>query len=194
MNNVSYAFGVVLGANLKQHEGVEDLDVELLKKGLEDVLKGRETLNGQAAGQMVNAHINKAAQAQGQKNLVAGQKFLEENKKKDGIVTLPSGLQYQVIQEGTGPKPTYQSKVTTHYHGTLINGDVFDSSIARNQPASFPVNGVIAGWTEALQLMPVGSKWKLFIPSDLAYGARGAGGKIGPNAALIFDIELISIN
>ena len=124
----------------------------------------------------------------------AGKKFLEENKTKEGIVTLASGMQYQVITEGTGDSPTLESKVTTHYHGTLIDGTVFDSSVDRGQPASFPVNGVIPGWTEALQLMKVGSKWKLFIPSELAYGPNSPGGAIGPNATLIFDIELISID
>jgi FKBP-type peptidyl-prolyl cis-trans isomerase FklB len=127
-------------------------------------------------------------------NVEAGKKFLEENSKKPGVVTLPSGLQYQIIKEGTGPKPGPEDKVTTHYHGTLLNGKVFDSSVERGQPVSFAVNGVIPGWTEALQLMSVGSKWKLFIPSNLAYGERGAGGDIGPNETLIFEVELISID
>jgi FKBP-type peptidyl-prolyl cis-trans isomerase FklB len=127
-------------------------------------------------------------------NNAVGQKFLDENKKKPGVVTLPSGLQYIVIKEGTGAKPVLTDKVTTHYHGTLIDGTVFDSSVERGEPASFPVNGVIKGWTEALQMMPVGSKWKLFVPPALGYGERGAGGVIGPNATLIFEVELISIN
>ena len=193
MDSVSYAFGVVLGNNLK-NESIDGLDLEILKKGIEEVLNGTATLDNAAAGQMVNAHMKKAAEAKGENNKIAGEKFLEENKKKEGIITLESGLQYQVITEGTGPKPTAEDKVKTHYHGTLIDGTVFDSSVERGEPISFPVKGVIPGWTEALQLMPVGSKWKLFIPSDLAYGARGAGGKIGPNTTLIFDIELISID
>jgi len=128
-----------------------------------------------------------------QKNLEEGKKFLEENGKKEGVVTLESGLQYLVVQEGTGAIPTLTDTVKTHYHGTLINGDVFDSSYDRGEPISFPVTGVIKGWTEALLLMKEGAKWKLFIPSDLAYGSRGAGGVIPPNTTLIFDIELISI-
>jgi len=127
-------------------------------------------------------------------NLKAQGLVLATNGKRAEVTTLASGLQYEVITEGTGAKPAATDKVTVHYHGTLIDGTVFDSSVDRGQPASFPVNGVIPGWVEALQLMPTGSKWKLFIPSDLAYGARGAGGDIGPNATLIFDVELISIN
>jgi FKBP-type peptidyl-prolyl cis-trans isomerase FklB len=127
-------------------------------------------------------------------NVGKGKAFLEENSKKAGVITLPSGLQYSIIKEGTGPKPKLEDKVTTHYHGTLLDGKVFDSSVERGQPVSFAVNGVIPGWTEALQLMPVGSKWKLFIPSNLAYGERGAGGDIGPNETLIFEVELISID
>jgi len=123
-----------------------------------------------------------------------GEAFLTANKEKEGVVTLPSGLQYQVITEGTGEKPSVNSNVTTHYHGTTIDGKVFDSSVQRGQPASFPVSGVIKGWTEALQLMPVGSKWRLFIPSELAYGERGAGDAIGPHSALIFEVELLSID
>jgi len=130
---------------------------------------------------------------QAPKNLKEGEAFLVENAKKEGVVTLESGLQYQVITPGTGNAPKATDKVTTHYRGTLIDGTEFDSSYKRGQPATFPVKGVIAGWTEALQLMKVGAKWQLFIPANLAYGKRGAGGKIGPNATLIFDIELISI-
>jgi FKBP-type peptidyl-prolyl cis-trans isomerase FklB len=127
-------------------------------------------------------------------NKAEGEAFLAENAKKPGVTTLPSGLQYEVLTQGTGPKPTLKSSVTTHYHGTLINGTVFDSSYQRGQPATFPVNGVIAGWTEALQLMPEGSKYRLYIPSDLAYGKRGAGRDIPGDTALIFDVELIKVN
>ena len=122
-----------------------------------------------------------------------GQQFLEENGKREGVVTLPSGLQYEVLQEGSGPKPDGAARVTVHYEGRLTDGKVFDSSYKRNQPATFGVRQVIAGWTEALQLMPVGSKWRLFSPSELGYGARGAGGSIPPNAALIFDVELLGL-
>jgi FKBP-type peptidyl-prolyl cis-trans isomerase FklB len=125
-------------------------------------------------------------------NLKAGQEFLESNKAKPGVTALPSGLQYEIITEGAGPKPNANNKVTCHYHGTLINGTVFDSSVRRGQPATFPLNAVIKGWTEGLQLMPTGSKWRFYLPSNLAYGERGAGADIGPNSALIFDVELIS--
>ena len=133
------------------------------------------------------------AQAQGSELAAEGAAFLEENAQREGVVSLESGLQYEVLQSGDGATPTASSTVRTHYHGTLTNGDVFDSSVARGEPAEFPVNGVIPGWTEALQLMTVGTKWRLFVPPHLAYGERGAGGKIGPNATLIFDVELIDI-
>jgi FKBP-type peptidyl-prolyl cis-trans isomerase FklB len=123
-----------------------------------------------------------------------GKKFLADNSKRENVITLPSGLQYEIMKAGEGPKPNLEDKVTTNYHGTLIDGTVFDSSVDRGEPASFPVNGVIKGWTEALQLMPVGSKWKLFVPYDLAYGERGTGPQIGPYTTLIFEVELISIN
>ena len=127
-------------------------------------------------------------------NLKAGQVFLEENKKKPGVVTLPSGLQYEVLVEGKGPKPAVTNKVTCHYHGTLIDGTVFDSSVRRGQPATFPLNAVIKGWTEGVQLMPTGSKWRFFIPPQLAYGDRQVSAQIGSNSTLIFDVELISFN
>jgi FKBP-type peptidyl-prolyl cis-trans isomerase FklB len=125
-------------------------------------------------------------------NLKAGQDFLVENGKRENVVTLPSGLQYEVIKQGDGPKPLATNTVTCHYHGTTIKGEIFDSSVRRGQPASFPLNAVIKGWTEALQLMPVGSKWKLYIPPHLAYGNRGVSREIGPNSTLIFEVELIS--
>jgi FKBP-type peptidyl-prolyl cis-trans isomerase FklB len=133
------------------------------------------------------------AQVQGDANKKAGDAFLADNKTKDGVVTLPSGLQYKVITQGTGPKPTASDTVSCNYKGTLIDGKVFDASASHGGPIEFPVNGVIRGWTEALQLMPVGSKWQLFIPSDLAYGPRGAGADIGPNSTLVFEVELVSI-
>lgn len=125
-------------------------------------------------------------------NLKAGETFLAENAKKENVISLPSGLQYEIIKQGDGPKPTANNTVTCHYHGTTINGDVFDSSVRRGQPASFPLNAVIKGWTEALQLMPAGSKWKLFIPPHLAYGNRNISREIGPNSTLIFEVELLS--
>ena len=126
-------------------------------------------------------------------NLKAGQEFLEKNKEKPGIVSLPSGLQYEVITQGDGPKPTAQNKVTCHYHGTLIDGTVFDSSVKRGQPATFPLNAVIKGWTEGVQLMPLGSKWRFFIPPQLGYGDRQVSAQIGPNSTLIFEVELLGI-
>jgi FKBP-type peptidyl-prolyl cis-trans isomerase FklB len=127
-------------------------------------------------------------------NLKAGQEFLASNKEKAGVTELPSGLQYEVITEGTGAKPTESNKVKCHYHGTLINGTIFDSSVQRGQPASFPLNQVIKGWTEGLQLMPTGSKWRFFIPPHLGYGERQASAEIGPNSTLIFEVELLGIN
>jgi FKBP-type peptidyl-prolyl cis-trans isomerase FklB len=127
-------------------------------------------------------------------NLKAGQEFLEENKKKPGVVALPSGLQYEVLTEGTGSKPLATNKVTCHYHGTLIDGTVFDSSVRRGQPATFPLNAVIKGWTEGLQLMPAGSKWRFFIPPHLGYGDRQVSAQIGPNSTLVFDVELLSFS
>jgi FKBP-type peptidyl-prolyl cis-trans isomerase FklB len=141
------------------------------------------------ADRLFNQKNDKAAA-----NLKAGQDFLEENKKKSGVVALPSGLQYEVLVEGSGPRPVATNKVTCHYHGTLIDGTVFDSSVKRGQPATFPLNGVIKGWTEGVALMPTGSKWRFFIPPQLAYGERGAGAQIGPNSTLVFEVELISFN
>ena len=137
--------------------------------------------------------ISKINQNKGAGNLEEGLKFLSENRKKQGVVELPSGLQFMILKEGEGQIPTAADKVKCHYHGTLIDGTVFDSSVERGQPAVFPVNGVIQGWVEALQLMSTGSKWRLFIPSELAYGQNGAGGAIGPNSTLIFDVELLKI-
>lgn len=140
---------------------------------------------------------DKLAQMKNEKaaaNLQAGQDFLEANKTKEGVVALPSGLQYQVLSDGTGPKPGPRDKVTCHYHGTLIDGTVFDSSVQRGQPATFPLDRVISGWTEGLQLMPTGSKWRFFIPPNLGYGDRQVSAQIGPNSTLIFDVELISVS
>jgi len=141
------------------------------------------------ADRLFNLNNEKAAA-----NLKAGQEFLEANKQKPGVVALPSGLQYEIITEGTGAKPLATNKVTCHYHGTLINGTIFDSSMQRGQPATFPLNMVIKGWTEGLQLMPLGSKWRFFIPADLGYGNRQVGATIGPNSALIFEVELLGIS
>ncbi len=172
-------------------------DAEAALAGFTDSLKGADSqvdaAQINAAFQEIQARLQ-AEEAEKAKAMGAeGEKFLEENAKKDGVSVTESGLQYEILVEGSGDKPVATSTVRTHYHGTLIDGTVFDSSYDRGQPAEFPVNGVIAGWTEALQMMPVGSKWRLSIPYNLAYGERGAGGAIGPYATLVFDVELLDI-
>ena len=193
IDSVSYGIGSMIGRNL-QKDGLDSIDTYLLAKGIRDIFEGKDAaMTPEVAQACIQNYVQGIQDKAKNANLAEGNKFLEENSKKEGVVTLPSGLQYQVIKEGTGPKPGPEDEVTTHYHGTLINGKVFDSSVDRGQPASFQVGGVIPGWTEALQLMAVGSKWKLFIPANLAYGDRGAGGDIGPNETLIFEVELLSI-
>jgi FKBP-type peptidyl-prolyl cis-trans isomerase FklB len=195
----SYALGMSLGSTLRQ-QSVE-VDLSILMRGVKDSLAGSKTLLTEDEERTVLTALKaevrkkqeeKMAQA-GEANTKEGQAFLAANKSKDGVVTLPSGLQYKILQAGTGPKPTTTDSVVCNYRGTLINGTEFDSSYKRGQPATFPVSGVIKGWTEALQLMPAGSKWQLFVPAELAYGARGAGPGIGPNSTLVFEVELISI-
>jgi len=197
--NISYAIGNSIGHNFLQ-QGIE-VDHEVVAMAIKHVLSDSElALTDEEMDDTMRKFQHDMQEKMGaqkskggEENLAAGQAFLNENKGMNDVITTPSGLQYQVITQGTGPKPKLTDEVTTHYHGTLINGKVFDSSVKRGQPASFPVNGVIAGWTEALQLMQVGSKWKLFIPSELAYGERGAGADIGPGTTLIFEVELLSI-
>lgn len=193
IDSVSYSIGVSIGKNIKD-QGFDTINADLLALALKDAI-GKKTLliTPENAEKVLQNYFTNMQQQKSEKNLKDGAKFLEENKKKAGVVTLPSGLQYQVLKEGDGSKPKETDKVTTHYHGTLLDGTVFDSSVERKQPATFPVNGVIPGWVEALQLMKVGSKWKLFVPSNLAYGERGAGGAIGPNETLIFEVELLEI-
>lgn len=195
---ISYSFGMQYGTFLKRN-GIE-IDLAEWTKAVNDTLAGKPSMTDQEAQEVMNAFRTEMMAKQqakqkeeGEKNEKAGAAFLEENAKKDGIKTTASGLQYKIIKEGTGAKPSPTDTVTTHYKGTLIDGTEFDSSYGRGEPASFPVNGVIAGWTEALQLMPVGSKWQLFIPAKLAYKERGSPPKIGPNSTLIFDIELLDI-
>ena len=193
---VSYGIGRQMGQQLVDNpfEGVSPAAVA---QGLLDALNGVEMPYSNEQMQDAFQEINnrmQAKEAEQSKTLAAaGEAFLAENAKKPGITVTASGLQYEVITQGTGEIPTKTSKVKTHYHGTLIDGTVFDSSVNRGQPIDFPVNGVIAGWTEALQLMPVGSKWRLYVPQQLAYGERGAGASIKPYSALIFDVELIDI-
>jgi len=195
----SYAIGISIGNKINQ-QGI-DINTDLLMKGLKDGLSGGRGLLNDAEYVEVLTTLSKEVTAKqeeemkklGDKNKLDGQRFLDENKKKEGVKTLTSGLQYKVIKEGKGKIPKATDTVTVHYQGTLIDGNEFDSSIKRGEPATFPVDGVIRGWTEALQLMKEGAKWQLFIPSDLAYGEKGAGNVIGPNETLIFDVELISI-
>lgn len=189
----SYGIGINIGENFKK-DGLDSLNSEIIAQGINDALKGEDyKIPKDTALMAIQTYVEGMRMKSADKNLEEGKKFLEENKKKEGVVTLPSGLQYKIITPGTGPKPGLEDVVTTHYHGTTIDGKVFDSSVERGEPATFPVNGVIPGWTEALQLMPEGSKWRLFIPSELAYGERGAGKDIGPNSTLIFEVELLKI-
>ena len=191
-DKVSYSIGMDMGKNLVRQS--IDIDPDILAKGIKDVLSGGKVLlTDQEASETMAAFQKEMIAKLGEKNKAEGEAFLAENKKKEGVKTLPSGLQYKVIKAGTGKKPTLTDTVTAHYRGTLIDGTEFDSSYLRGQPATFPLRGVIPGWTEALQLMAMGAKWQLFIPSNLAYGERVAGRTIGPNATLIFEIELISI-
>jgi FKBP-type peptidyl-prolyl cis-trans isomerase len=195
----SYSLGMKMGENL--HKQSVPVDPAIMARGLRDALSGGKTLltddQAQAAIMEVQNDMRQKQQAkmqvEGAANKKEGEAFLAGNKGKESIVTLPSGLEYKILKQGTGPKPTANDTVVCNYKGTLINGTEFDSSYKRGQPATFPVSGVIKGWTEALQLMPVGSKWQLFIPSDLAYGDRGAGPDIGPDSTLIFEVELMSI-
>jgi FKBP-type peptidyl-prolyl cis-trans isomerase FklB len=192
---MSYIIGMDIGTNLKKQS--VDIDPNILAKGIKDGLAGGKSLLNEQEVRETVAVFQKEMAARleelGKKNKKEGETFLTENKKKEGVKTLPSGLQYKVIKAGTGKKPKLADTVTTHYRGTLIDGTEFDSSYKRGQPATFQVSGVIPGWTEALQLMEEGAKWQLFIPSNLAYGERGMAGTIGPNATLLFEIELISV-
>ncbi len=198
----SYVIGLNIG-NDPMLRGIE-IDVNMLARGIADALSGKQPALSEQEIQAAFAELRKImaakeeeamaeARKQGELNKQRGEQFLAQNKAKPDVKTTPSGLQYKVLKSGNGPTPTATDKVRTHYHGTLIDGTVFDSSVQRGEPAEFPVGGVIRGWTEALQLMKVGDKWQLFIPSELAYGPRGAGGVIGPNATLIFEIELLDI-
>lgn len=189
----SYSLGMSIAGNLIK-SGVKTIQPDYFFEGLKDTFDGEmPKILPEEANKILEDFISKTNEGAGKENLESGLQFLNENSKNQGVVQLPSGLQYKVLKEGDGDIPTVNDQVKCHYHGTLIDGTVFDSSVERNQPATFPVNGVIAGWVEALQLMSLGSKWRLFIPPDLAYGEQGAGGVIGPNATLIFDVELLEI-
>ena len=192
----SYGIGYQMGEQLKSNP-FEGLAVEAVVEGLKDAFTGEAAQVSNAdlrtAFNAIHERMQAAKSEQFKADIEAGKTFLEENGARDGVTTTESGLQYEVINEGSGDVPQASSTVRTHYHGTLISGDVFDSSYQRGEPAEFPVNGVIKGWTEALQMMPVGSKWRLYVPHDLAYGEQGAGGAIKPYSTLIFDVELLDI-
>lgn len=199
-DKVSYAIGMDIGHSFKRQS--INIDPDLLAKGIKDAYSGGKVLMTEQEIKETMAAFQKDMMAKqaalmkelGEKNKKEGEAFLAENKKKEGVVTLPDGLEYKVIKAGHGKKPKATDTVTVHYKGTLIDGTEFDSSYSRGNPATFPLNGVIPGWTEALQLMNEGAKWQLFIPHQLAYAERGAaGGRIGPNATLIFEVELVSI-
>jgi len=195
-NKVSYGIGRQMGTQLRGND-FKGINIELVMAGLADAYEGVEDLVGMEemskAYTEIQAQIQKEVAAEAEANQKLGQDFLEQNKSKEGVQVTESGLQYEVLTEGKGEIPESTSRVKTHYHGTFIDGRVFDSSVERGEPATFPVNGVIKGWTEALTMMPVGSKWKLYIPSDLAYGSQGASGSIPPNTALVFEVELLEI-
>ena len=193
MAKFSYAIGLGIGQNLLSM-GAQGINVEDFAQAIADVLNRKETaISHNEAREIVNKYFMELEAKMNAENIEKGKAFLEENAKKEGVITLPSGLQYQVITEGNGKKPSATDKVKCHYEGTLIDGTLFDSSIKRGQPAVFGVNQVIKGWVEALQLMSEGSKWRLFIPSELGYGAQQAGEMIPPHSTLIFEVELIEV-
>ena len=193
MDKFSYSIGLGIGQNLSSM-GIANLSVDDFAQAIKDVLEGNQTaISHQEAREIVNKYFEELEAKMGAAAIEQGKAFLEENKKRAGVVTLPSGLQYEIIKEGTGKKPQATDQVKCHYEGTLIDGTLFDSSVQRGEPTVFGVNQVIPGWVEALQLMPEGSKWKLYIPSELGYGARGAGEMIPPHSTLVFEVELLEV-
>lgn len=193
---LSYALGVQIGSNMKA-QGLQDLDAKVIGQAIADVLKGGKLkLTNEEMQAAVNNYQKELEKQRADAATAAkskGEKFMTDNKKRKEVKTTASGMQYEILKEGNGDKPKATDTVTVHYHGTLVDGTVFDSSVKRGQPATFPLNGVIKGWTEIVQMMPVGSKWRVVIPPQLAYGENGAGNSIGPNETLIFEIELLGI-
>ncbi|MDC3115791.1 FKBP-type peptidyl-prolyl cis-trans isomerase [Bacteroidota bacterium] len=193
LEKVSYSIGINVATSIKS-EGLDSINSFYISKGFQDVFENKDlAINIEESNKIIGEYFNKKQDAKNQRLAIDSKIFLEQNKQKDGVMTTVSGLQYLILSEGKGNNPNLNDNVTVHYHGTLIDGTIFDSSVDRKQPATFPLNGVIPGWQEALQMMSVGSKWKIFIPSELAYGESGAGA-IGPNSTLIFEVELLSIN
>ncbi len=189
----SYALGYSLAGNLLQSQ-IKKVDFDSMFSAIRDVMEGNQLkISQNEANQIIEEYFSEQQAVQGELNEKVGNEFLENNRKENGVIELKSGLQYKILVQGDGLKPKATDKVKCHYHGTLINGEVFDSSVKRDQPAVFPVSGVIKGWVEALQMMNTGSKWRLFIPPHLAYGDHGTGAVIGPKSTLIFDVELIEI-
>jgi FKBP-type peptidyl-prolyl cis-trans isomerase FklB len=194
MDSLSYSIGVLVGQNLRQ-QGFNKIDAATLAEAISNVITDQALkVDAENANRIVQDYLQAQSARKYETTIAMGTAFLEANKNRPGVVTLQSGLQYEVMTAGTGAKPSANDKVTVHYHGTLIDGTIFDSSVDRGQPATFGVTQVIQGWVEALQLMPLGSKWKLFIPYNLAYGERAAGAKISPYSTLIFEVELLKIN
>ena len=191
-DSFSYAIGLSI-ASFYKAQGITNINNTLVIKALSDMKADKPLLNEQQVNNCVVGYMQKARSAKATPNKKAGEAFLAENRKKAGVILLPSGLQYQILKEGNGPKPTIDDQVKVHYHGTLIDGKVFDSSVERGEPITLGLKNVIPGWTEALQLMPVGSKWRLFVPSDLAYGDNAAGPTIKEGSTLIFEVELLEI-
>ena len=193
LEKVSYSIGINVATSIKS-EGLDSINSFYISKGFQDVFENKDlAINIEESNKVIGEYFNKKQDVKNQRLAIDSKIFLEQNKQKDGVMTTESGLQYLILSEGKGNNPTLNDNVTVHYHGTLIDGTIFDSSVDRKQPATFPLNGVVPGWQEALQMMSVGSKWKIFIPSELAYGESGAG-VIGPNSTLIFEVELLSIN
>ncbi len=193
MEKISYALGLNIGHNISG-AGIKGLVIDKFIDGIRDVLeKKSQAITTEEAQALLNSYFANLQAEQAEEQMKAGKEYLEANAKKEGVITLPSGLQYEILTEGNGAKPSASDNVVCHYHGTLIDGTIFDSSVRRGEPATFGVSQVIKGWVEALQLMSVGSKWRLTIPSELAYGAQGAGQHIAPYSTLIFEVELIDI-
>lgn len=195
LDKASYSLGINIAASMQQ-QGITEINADAFVQGIKDFFEGNELkIGADQAGQIIQEFMQERQQEKFQKNIEAGNAFLAKNKLRPEVTTLASGLQYEVLTEGSGASPLATDTVTTHYHGTLIDGTVFDSSVQRGEPATFPVNGVIQGWVEALQLMKPGAKWRLYVPQNLAYGANPhPGGPIEPYTTLVFDVELIAVN